>query len=185
MHTAFGLGPAISIKPLNLNGGRFNTCFFAAGLFDKRDFIALLLSPTHIHALQHTRPILAFRAAGTGMHFQIGIIAVSLARQQGFDFHAFRFRRQIGQRRLALSDDIRIALGFAKFDEFNMLIHLVFKLSAGFDGVFEPRAFLHFGLCRLRVVPQFRVFGELVQRVQLFKRVVPVKDASEANPMTP
>ncbi len=66
-----------------------------------------------------------------------------------------------------------------------MLIHLVFKLSAGFDGVFQPRAFLHFGLRCLWVIPQLRVFGELVQRVQLFKRVVPVKDASEANPMTP
>ena len=62
--------------------------------------------------------------------FSSGMGAISttlLARQQGFDFHAFRFRRQIGQRRLALSDDIRIALGFAKFDKINMLIHLVFK----------------------------------------------------------
>jgi len=58
------------------------------------------------------------------------------------------------------------------------------KPLTGLNGIFKPRAFLHFGLRRLRVIPQLRIFGELVQRVQLFKRVVPVKDASGAKPMT-
>lgn len=118
------------------------------------------------------------------MHFNIGVIAVRLARQQGFNLHAFCLGGQRRKRRFAFGHHIIIALGLAKFDEFDMFVHLVFKPLTGLDGVFQPRAFLHFGLRCLWVIPQLRVFSELIQRVQLFKRVVPVKDASAAKPMT-
>jgi hypothetical protein len=64
-----------------------------------------------------------------------------------------------------------------------MIVHFGFEFLACLNGIFEPRAFLHFNLRCLRIVPQCRVFGELIQRVEPSQSVIPVKDASEATPM--
>ena len=43
------------------------------------DLVAMALAPAVIHPMQHFGPVLTYRAAGTGMHFQIGVVGVRLA----------------------------------------------------------------------------------------------------------
>ena len=47
------------------------------------ELVAVPLRPARVHAQQHRGPVLAFGAAGAGMDFEIGVVAVRLARQHG------------------------------------------------------------------------------------------------------
>ena len=51
-------------------------------LFDQLDLVAVLLGPARVHARQHLGPVLRFGAAGAGVDFEVGVVAVGLARQQ-------------------------------------------------------------------------------------------------------
>ena len=42
-------------------------------------------APAHVHAQQHARPVAAFGAARAGVHFDIAVVAVRLARKQRFE----------------------------------------------------------------------------------------------------
>ncbi len=71
MHAAFGLQPAIGVVPLDLQRRRLDARFFALGLFQQFDLVAVLLGPSRIHPQQHRRPVLALGAAGAGVHLEI------------------------------------------------------------------------------------------------------------------
>ena len=77
---AFGLQPAIGVVARNLDAGRLDAGFLAGAFFHPFDLIAVRLGPARVHAQQHLRPVLGFRAAGTGMDFEIAVIAVGFAR---------------------------------------------------------------------------------------------------------
>ena len=55
----------------------------AFAFLDQLQLVAVALGPAHVHAKQHRGPVLAFGAAGAGMDFEIGVVAVRLARQHG------------------------------------------------------------------------------------------------------
>ena len=76
MHAGFGFQPAIGIMPFDEKGGPFDAGFFAIGYIHHIDFEFPTLRPARVHTHEHTRPILAFRAAGTGMNFKISIILI-------------------------------------------------------------------------------------------------------------
>ncbi len=88
VHAVFGLQPAISVVALHFDGGGFDAGFFAGGLLDVIDLEAVLLRPAHVHAEQHTGPVLAFGAAGAGMNFEIAIVGVGFAGKQRLELAA-------------------------------------------------------------------------------------------------
>ena len=55
---------------------------FAGVVIDQFDFVTVAFAPAGVHPLQHFGPVLAFSAAGAGMHFEIGIVGIGFARQQ-------------------------------------------------------------------------------------------------------
>ena len=163
VHAVFGLEPAIGVVALDLDGRRLDAGFFAVGLFDVVDLEAVLLGPAHIHAQQHVGPVLALGAAGAGMHFEVGIVGVGLARQQRLELAARDLGLERAQRRLRLGDDLLVVLGLAELDHRDLVVEVL--LDAGDRGelVLERGALLHHPARALRVVPEIGVFGLPVQ----------------------
>ena len=87
-----------------------------AGLFEILDLVAVLLGPARVHAQQHLGPVLALGAAGAGMDFEEGVVAVGLAGQQRLELAARRLGLQFLERGLGLGDDLGVFLGLAEFD---------------------------------------------------------------------
>ena len=98
-------------------------------LFEIFDLEAVLLGPARIHAQQHRGPVLALGAAGAGMHFEIGIEAVGLARQQRFELAARDFLLQGLQRGLGFGHDAVIVLGLAELDHPDIVLELALDLA--------------------------------------------------------
>ena len=130
------------------------------------------------------RPVLAFGAAGAGVHLEVGVVAVGLARQQRLDLLAARIRRQLAQRGLAFLDGGLVLLGFAELDQRDGIVEVALELLIGVDRSLQRLALAHDLLRGLRVVPELGVFGALVQLGQALLRGIPVKDASAAAPAT-
>src|ERR1700739_3372874 len=82
MNARLRLQPAIGIMAGYLDGRGFDTGLFALRLLEILDLEAVLFGPARVHAKQHFSPVLALGAAGAGMHFEIGIELVGLAREK-------------------------------------------------------------------------------------------------------
>ena len=85
MHPGLGLEPAIGVLAADLDRRRLDAGLLALALLDPLDLVAVLLGPAQVHAQQHLGPVLAFGAAGAGIHLQERVVAVGLARQQRFE----------------------------------------------------------------------------------------------------
>ena len=129
MHAALGLEPAIGVAALDLDGGRLDARLFAAGLLDPVDLEAVLLGPARVHSQQHAGPVLALGAAGAGMHLQVAVIGVRLARQERLELAARDIGAQLLERGLGLANDLLVVLGLAELDHGELVVELA--LDAG------------------------------------------------------
>jgi hypothetical protein len=118
------------------------------------------------------------------MHFEIAVVGVSLARQQALDLAALRLLVQGGQQFLRVGDDGRVALRIAQLDQLDRIAEVALDAAVAVNGLFEAGALAQDLLRLVRVVPQFRVLGPVVQLGETPVRGVPVKDASSAAPTT-
>jgi hypothetical protein len=184
MHAAFVLEPAIGILAHDLDRCRFDSGAFALGLFQPFNLKAAPLGPPQIHPQQRLAPVLRLGAAGTGVQRQKRIIAVGLTGQEGFQFLFLRNAAQTLQRGLALGNRGVIAFFGAQLDQRDRIIQIPFKGAAFIQRTLKLRAFLQQFLRRIRIVPQIGIFGAGVQRLKMPEGVVPVKDASSAEPQS-
>ena len=83
----------------------------AFAFLDQLQLVAVPLGPARVHAKQHLGPVLAFGAAGAGMDFEIGVVAVGLARQHRFQ--PLLLRRAWRARRWTFSASATIAASFS------------------------------------------------------------------------
>jgi hypothetical protein len=118
------------------------------------------------------------------MHFEIAVIAVSLARQQALDLALFAFLAQGRQAGFGFGDDRLVAFGIAEFDQFDRLVEFMLDAAIAFDRAFQLVALAQQGLRRVGVIPELGVFRESVQFGETAVCDIPVKDASSAGPTT-
>ena len=118
------------------------------------------------------------------MDFEIAVIAVGLARQQAFELAPGRLSAQLSERGLGLGDDLRLALGFAKRDQFERIVDLALDPPVAADCLIEPGALAQQPLRTRGIVPQVLILGLCVQLGKTAGRGLPVKDASSAAPAT-
>jgi hypothetical protein len=118
------------------------------------------------------------------MDFEIAVIGVGLARQQALDLAARCLLVQRRQQLLGIGDDRRVALRLAEFDQLDRLVKVALDAAVALDRLVEPVALAQDLLRLVRIVPQFRVLGPVVQLGETPVRGVPVKDASSAAPTT-
>ncbi len=129
VHARFRLHPAMRVVALDDDGRRLDAGLVARGLLDDLDVEAAPLAPAHVHAQQHARPVAAFGAAGAGMDFDIGVVAVGLARQQRFELALLALGLQRAQRREPLLLGGVVALGLAEFDQRRPVLELALELG--------------------------------------------------------
>ena len=180
VHAGLGLEPAIGVAALDLDGRRLDPGFFAGGLFEELDLVAVLLGPARVHAQQDVGPVLALGAAGAGMDLEIAVVGIGLARQQRLHLAALDVGLEPLERRLGVAHHRLVLLGLAKLDHGELVIELALDAADGGELVLERGAFLHHALRALLVVPEVRVFRLAVQLLQPPRRRFDVKDASSA-----
>ncbi|KAJ0341319.1 hypothetical protein COL154_014142 [Colletotrichum chrysophilum] len=158
---------------------------FDAGFFPVMDFKHFHLEfpplgPAGVHSEQHLRPVLALRAARTRMALQIGIVGTGLARKQCLDLTATNVGAQALQRLLGLCDDVVIASLLPKLDKSEIVVERRLELANGRDAILKLLALAHQLLGFGRIVPHIGAFGLVVQIIESFDSLIPVKDASSA-----
>ena len=130
--------------------------------------------------MQHVGPVLAFGAAGTGMDFEVGVVAVGLAGQQRLELAPGDVLPEPAQPVLGVGDGGVVVLGLAELDHGELVVEFPLDPPDRRELVFERGTLLHQALRALLVVPEGGVFGELVQFLKPHSRRIEVKDASSA-----
>ena len=117
VHAGFGLQPAIGVLALDQDRRRFDARALAFALFEIFDLVAMALGPARVHAHQHLGPVLAFGAAGAGMDLEIGVVAVGLAGEHGFQPQLLGALMQRSEALLGVGDHCRVAFVLGQFDQ--------------------------------------------------------------------
>ena len=126
------------------------------------------------------RPILAFGAAGAGVHFEEGVVGIGLAGEQGFEFAPRDVGSQFLQRRFGVGDGLFVFFGFTELDHGELVVELALHAADGLEPVLERVALAHHALGARLIAPEGGVFGFLVQLGETALRGIDVKDASSA-----
>ena len=176
----FRLRPAIGIVTRKADGGGFDPRLVAGLFVDDFGLEAATLAPADIHAVEHERPVLAFRATRAGMDFDEAIILVGLAGEQRLEFHFADFVDDGFKRRLRFSAHCGIALSLGHFVKFQRILEAVGDAAEIGNELFHPRALAQNLLRSLLIVPQIRVLRLGVELGGLFYEVVIVKGTSRA-----
>ena len=109
------------------------------------------------------------------MDFDVGVVAVGLARKQRLHLVAIGLLGEAFQRSQPLSHDLVVALGLAHFDEFDGIGHLALDLAHGRDRGFEALLLLRDCLRLLGIVPQRRILHARVEFVEAAQSALPVE----------
>ena len=181
MHAGLGLQPAIGVRAADLQRRRLDAGLLALALLQQLHLVAVLLGPAHVHAHQHLGPVLRLGAAGAGVDLDIAVVGVGLAGQQALDLAPLRLLGQRAQRRHAVGDHRRVALGLGQLDQFERVGDLALQRCARRRS--RPASRLRSRIMLLRgggIVPEAGVLGAGVQFVEAGDGGIPVKDASSA-----
>ena len=129
VHPRFRFQPAIGIVAIDADGGRFQPRRFAFAFLDQLQFIVMLLGPARVHAKQHGGPVLAFGAAGPGMDFQIGVVAVRFPGQHGLQPLFFGAGRQRQDGFFGIAHHGGVVFRFRHFDQADGVGQFVFEAA--------------------------------------------------------
>ena len=105
---------------------------------------------------------------------------IGLAGKKRFQLLPRGFVLQRLERGFGFGDDALVFLRFAEFDQHDVIVELALDTTDPVELIFQRSAFAHYFLRVGGVVPEFGVFGLLVQLSQTHLRRIDVKDASSA-----
>jgi hypothetical protein len=114
------------------------------------------------------------------MDLKIGVVGVSLARQQRFELAPRGLRLELLEHALGLGDDALILLGVAELDHRDLIVEVALDPADGVELIVERVALLHHALGAGGIVPQVGVFGLGIELGQARLGGIEVKDASSA-----
>ncbi len=180
VHTVLALEPPIGIMALNHHGRRLDPRALAFRLFDPFDLVAMRFSPAHVHAHQHIRPVLALSAAGAGMHFEVTVIGIGLARQKRFQLAAGHLGLEASERGFGLADGLVVLFRLAELDKRELILEFLLDAADRLELIVQRITLAHHALRARLIVPEIGVFQFLVQFGEASRRGVDVKDASSA-----
>ena len=180
VHTRFGLQPAICGVPLDEQRSRLDASLFAVVHFQRLDLHAAALRPADVHAQQHGSPVLALRTAGTGMDFDVGVIAVGFAGEQCLYLAVGNLLTQRPNSFFRLTDDAVVALSLAHLDQLYIVAESLGKAVDGVDVVLERLALAHQFLGFLGIVPEVAALGTGIEVLKPLYRFIPVKETPSA-----
>ncbi len=138
----------------------------------------MLLGPAGVHAQQHAGPVVGLGSAGAGIDLNIGVVAISLARQQGLQLGPggpFLDRLQLVA---SLIEAGFVTLLIGHFGQGQGVLQAAFQAAHRVDLTGQPLALAHQRLGLGRIVPQGRILDPGVQFIEVTEGWFPVKDAS-------
>ncbi len=112
------------------------------------------------------------------MHFEEGVIAIGLARQERLNLTLLNFDSKDGQRSLGVAHHLLVMLLFAKFDQTDGVIQASVEVRIGCQRRIQVLPLAKMLLSALRIVPKAGVFGDRIQARETSCCFVPVKDTS-------
>ena len=154
MHARFRLQPAIGVVALDQHGGRLDARLFAVVDFQNLDLEAATLGPARVHAQEHRGPVLALGAAGAGVDFEIGVVVVGFAREQGLDLPRPDLAGQRADGGFGLATMSASPSSSPSLDQAEIVVKRLAQALDGADAVVERLALAHQFLRLLRVVPE-------------------------------
>jgi hypothetical protein len=125
------------------------------------------VGPAAVHAQQHASPVARLGAAGPGVDFDIAVVAVGLAGQQGLEFGAAGAVLQVLKLGAGVLQQGFVALHVGQLGIFQRVFQAVFQNLHGLDASGQAGAFAGDGLGFRRAVPKGRVFDPGVQLIEL------------------
>ena len=114
------------------------------------------------------------------MNFEITVVGVGFARQQGFEFAPRHLRLQALEGGLGLGEGLVVLLGLAQLDHGELVVEIALDAADSVETILKRVALAHHALAAALVAPQAGVFGLFVQLSEAARRGVDVKDASSA-----
>lgn len=114
------------------------------------------------------------------MDFEIGIVGVGLARQQGLDLAGLCFAAHRTDRGFRLRHDTLVAFFLTKLDQADIVFQRLGETLDRRDAILETLAFAHQLLRFQRFVPEACVLGANIEVFKPLYGLIPVKDASSA-----
>jgi hypothetical protein len=183
VHSALRLQEAVGERAFELNRGAFDACAFAILEIQFRDGPALFFSIHPVHAQQHFRPVLAFRAAGAGIdlhdsrQFVFGLV------ERAFEFGLFYERDGFGK-----SFTCFLFAGFTSFPELEKDGKVLYGCLYGFVELYPELIQLDiFQDFRspFVVVPEAGAQRKLFLFIDLISSVIDVKETSSRPPNGP
>ena len=176
MDAGFGRQQPIGILAGNKDGRALQPRFVARLIVDHLAFEATPLGPAQIHAEQHCRPVLRFRAASTRMDGHEGVLAIVLAAKHLLDLAGLHLPIEPIERLRELG--VHALARLRPLDEDAEVVAFLLEREAQVAILLEPAAalqdFLGFGL----VFPEIVGGRTRVQAVQLLLGAGGLKDSS-------
>ena len=139
VHARFRLQPTVGVRPGDQDGGRLDAGLVARFLGLQLDLIAVGPRPAAVHSQQHPGPVTGLGAAGTGVHLKIGVITVSLARQQRLQLGSPGALLDGLQRAARLFQRRLVAFLVGHVGEHDTLLQTGFHLADGVNLGGQPR----------------------------------------------
>ena len=99
MHTCFSAQPPIRIVTCEAHRGALDARYFTRALIDHFGAKPARVAPLEIHAQQHLRPVLSFRASRARLYVEKRIVRIHRARKHASEFelaHSLLKARRIG-----------------------------------------------------------------------------------------
>jgi hypothetical protein len=115
----------------------------------------------------------------------VAVVGIGLARQQAFQLLFGRAGAQALELQFGLADGGLVVLAFAQLEQHQRVVQFLAEICKGRDRVVQRAPLAHHRLRGLRIVPQIRVLGLLVQFLEALLRALRVKDASLAGSTPP
>ena len=159
MHPALPVQQSVGIVPFHGEGRGFHPRFLPGLIIVQRELEAPLFRPAPVHAQQHVRPVLRFRAPGAGVDGDNGVQVIGLAAEQRCRFQVVHFLPERVQFGAQLRGDV---LAFAHQLEIRLRVgKAVCQILIAIQDFLETLARCHNPLGGFLILPDV-AFGNLL-----------------------
>jgi hypothetical protein len=114
------------------------------------------------------------------MDFEITVVRIGFARQQGFEFTARHFAFELAQRLFGVGDGLDVILALAELNHHALVAEFLLNAAKRAELILQRVTLAHHALRARLIVPKIGILGFAVQLGKAAVRGIDVKDASSA-----
>ena len=154
VHALLRFQVTVGIDTIYLEGHGLDACLVPVQIIEHLYGKALALRPTGIHAVEHTAPVAALRAARSRVQLQNRVAFVILTRQQSSNAYLLKRVRKESKFLLYLRYQGGIVFLVAHLNQGLNILVTGFQLMIGLAGILHVFQFLHQLVGAFRIIPE-------------------------------